>query len=279
MADTGDEAREPTGQHMPEDEAGQRGQAGESTRTVAHHGAQPRSVSSRLLRALAPRLTRAQLLAALLSAVVGFALVVQVTQNQSDDLASLRQSDLVRLLDEVSQRSDALSEEKASLEAQITELKNGSDSNAAALRAAKLAAETQGILAGRLPAVGPGIRLTVGGDTSGITAANLVNVLEELRNAGAEAMSLDDRRVVVSTSFTDGPSGVEMDGQPLDAPFEWAVIGEPSTLQPALEIPGGALAVLRNAGADAVVTTVDELRITAVADPQAPRYATPSATP
>ena len=251
----------------------------ETPHTPVHHGeAHRRSVGSRLLRALAPRFTRAQLLAALLSAVVGFALVVQVTQNQSDDLASLRQSDLVRLLDEVSQRSDALATEKANLEAQITDLQNGSDSDAAALKAATLAARTQGILSGRLPATGPGIRLDVVGDTSEVTAANLVNVLEELRNAGAEAISLNDRRIVVSTSFTDGADGVEMDGEALEAPYVWEVIGEPTTLQPALEIPGGALAVLRNAGAQAVVTTFDEVTVDAVVDPQAPRYATPSAT-
>ena len=244
-----------------------------------HHSAvsQP-TVLRRLLRALAPRLTRAQLLAALLSGVVGFALVVQVTQNQSEDLASLRQSDLVRLLDEVSQRSDALTDEKTSLESQVSELQDGSDTNAAALKAATQAAQTQGILSGRLPATGPGIRLDIVGDTSGVQASDLLNVLEELRNAGAEVIAVNHHRIVVSSSFVDGTDGIRLDGVTLDPPYRWQVIGEPTTLQPALEIPGGALSVLRNAGAEAVVTPRDKVTITDVVVPQQPVYATPSAT-
>ena len=69
----------------------------------------------RLLRALVPRGSRGELLAGLLCAVLGFALVVQVRQTQEADLGSLRESDLVRILDDLGERNDRLEAEQAEL--------------------------------------------------------------------------------------------------------------------------------------------------------------------
>lgn len=225
----------------------------------------------KLVRALAPRPTRAQAMAAVLCALVGFALVIQVTQAQSDGLANLRQSDLVRLLDEVTQRGDALSQEKADLERQVEELQSGSSSSQAAVEAARDAATTAGILAGRLPAEGPGVRVTV---TGPVTAGGMLNVLEELRNAGAEVVQVNDERIVVSSSFTDRDGQVVLDGTVLVAPYTWLAIGDPDTLQPALEVPGGANAVLRNAGATVRIAALEKVEISAVRIPQSPNHAT-----
>ena len=76
----------------------------------------PDAGRGRLLRALVPRGTRGQLLAGLLCAVLGFALVVQVRQTQDADLGSLRESDLVRILDDVGERDDRLESEQADLQ-------------------------------------------------------------------------------------------------------------------------------------------------------------------
>ncbi len=222
---------------------------------------------------MAPRLSRSQLLAALLCAVVGFAGVVQVNQAQSDGLASLRQGDLVRLLDEVSQRTEALESERQELQEQLTLLQESSSAAQAAAEANREAALTQGILSGRIAARGPGVTLTIDGP---VTAAAMVNVLQEFRNAGAEAMSINDVRVVLTTSFAESATGLVVDHTELSEPYIWRAIGDPSTLQPALEIPGGALATLRNLGAEVRLTAVDELNVTATRTPTDPSYAVPT---
>ena len=62
----------------------------------------PRAVArGRLGRAMRPRASRAQVLAAALCALLGFALVVQARQTQTQGLDRLQQADLVRLLDNV----------------------------------------------------------------------------------------------------------------------------------------------------------------------------------
>lgn len=230
-------------------------------------------------RSLAPRATRGQIVTGVLCAVVGFALVVQVQANRSEGLSSLRQDELVRVLDDVTRRTSDLQDQIITLRARRAELVTGSDTERAAREAAAERAEVQGILAGRLPAEGPGIELTIREPKDRIPAAVLYNVLEELRNAGAEVVQLGDLRLTASTFFIDTPDGVEVDGTRLEAPYHWLAIGDPDTISLALSIPGGALAKVRNAGGTTDLSTDDLIEITAVRPVEAPRFATPAPAP
>lgn len=226
-------------------------------------------------RAMRPRANRSQLLAAVLCAALGFALVVQVQQSAQDPLSSARQDDLVRLLDEVTQRSEQLAEQVAELSRTRDELRSGTGQAQAAVDLAEERASAEGILSGRLPAVGPGLEIVIRDREGLLDAAKMFNVLEELRNAGAEVVELDGVRLVTSTWFRDSQDGVVVDGHLLESPYRWTVIGDPSTLSPALEIPGGALATVRTAGAEATTTEHDEVEVTAVREPDEPQHATP----
>jgi uncharacterized protein YlxW (UPF0749 family) len=255
--------------------------AADHRKETAPEGEQPRVRSvahswRALGRALGPRATRAQVVAGLLSALLGFALVVQVQANRSEGLASLRQDELVRILDEVTQRSEELEQQAAALRAQRTELVTGTDTERAAREAAEARAEVQGILAGRLPAVGPGVELVIAAPRDPIPALVLYNVLEEVRNAGAEAVQLNDRRLTASSYFVDSPDGVVVDGEVVDPPFRWIVIGNPETITPALNMPGGAMASIRNATGVADLTAQDTVEVTATRSAMTPRWATPA---
>lgn len=239
------------------------------------HGDAPAGGWRALIDAMRPQANRSQLLAAVLCAALGFALVVQVQQSAQDPLSSARQDDLVRLLDEVTQRSEQLADQVTELSRTRDELQSGTGQAQAAVDLAEERAGSEGILSGRLPAVGPGVEIVVRDSGESVDASKMFNVLEELRNAGAEVVELDGIRLVTSTWFRDTDEGIVVDGQPLDPPYRWTVIGDPSTLSPALEIPGGALATLRTAGAEATIVEHDEVEVTAVREPSEPRYATP----
>jgi uncharacterized protein YlxW (UPF0749 family) len=130
---------------------------------------------------------------------------------------------------------------------------------------ARRRAETYGILAGTLPATGPGIELTVTDPQGRVHAASLLDTLEELRDAGAEVVQVDDVRVGVSTYFTDAPGGGAMaDGHTLVRPYRFLVIGDPHTLATALDIPGGVLRTLHTSGAEGTVTQRQKITIQAV---------------
>ena len=267
-----DEPRQPDQPPQPPEPGGAPQRAAHAAGTVAVPRAKPWRT---LADALQPRASRSQLLAGVLCGLLGFALVVQVRQNQVEGLASLPQAELVRILDQANERTEQLRREAAALEATREELLSGSDQQQAALDAAIAAAETQGILSGRLPATWPGIELVVSDPEREVPALTLFNVLEALRDAGAEAVQLNDKRLIASSHFVDTADGVEVDGEVIDPPYRWIAIGDPDTLGPALEIPGGALSAVRNNGGDGTPRAQDQVEVTATRDVPEPRFATP----
>ena len=215
--------------------------------------------------------TRSHLLVALLCALLGFAIVVQVRQTRSDEFALLRQDDLVRLLDEITIRNDQLESEQAQLTLDRNDLRSGADAQAVAERNA----EVQGILAGTVPVEGPGVELLVREQGRVVPASAWVNLVEELRNAGAEAIEIDGVRVGASTWFSDVDGGVVVDGVALTSPITVLAIGDPQTIDVALQIPGGALATLRTNDALTTLDSRERVEILAVRELTSPQEASP----
>lgn len=241
---------------------------------------EPRSVTWRRLRRMAaPRLTRANLLAGLLTIALGFAIATQIQQNAASGLQTLRQDELVRVLDDVSQRVTRLDQQQRELEAQRDALESGVNSSDAAVAQAQSRLDQLAILAGTVPARGPGIRLTITDPTSGVRSALLLDVLQELRDAGAEVVQVGSVRVVAESAFTDSASTVSLDGQPLPRPFVVLAIGNPQTLASAMNIPGGIVNTVARTGAKATVEQLDRVVIDALHTPRSPRYAQPAPEP
>jgi uncharacterized protein YlxW (UPF0749 family) len=224
------------------------------------------------------RFSKAQLLVAVLVAALGFAIVVQLRQTEQQGLATLRQSDLVRILDDVGDRRDRLAAEASDLESQRRELTDVRTGDQAALDAARARAVTLGILAGTVAAKGPGVEVYITDPRSTVRAATLLDMVQELRDAGAEAIQIGAARVVASTAFSDIRDGVAVDNLMLSAPYTVTAIGDGQTMATALEIPGGVIASMPE-GAHATVATREEVEVTALHAMPDPAYARPAATP
>jgi uncharacterized protein YlxW (UPF0749 family) len=226
---------------------------------------------------LRPRVTKGAFTAALLCGLLGFAAVVQVRANQDEDLRGLRQSELIGILDNVSERSTRLQAEARELERTREQLTSGRDRAQAAVEESKARAETLGVLAGTLPAEGPGIELTIPDPDGEVDADVLLDAVQELRDAGAEAISVGPARVVASTFFVDGDDGsVMVDDEKLSPPYRVLVIGDPATLASALDIPGGIMESLGSRGSKARVQQRDSVTIDALRRLSTPEYARPA---
>ncbi|MFG3215584.1 DUF881 domain-containing protein [Streptomyces tendae] len=230
----------------------------------------------RLLKGLwPPRLTRAQLIVALLLFGLGFGLAVQVASNSDSDsaLRGARQEDLVRILDELDDRTQRLEDEKQGLEKQRDELENSSDQVEEA-RKQTLEKERQlGILAGTVAAQGPGITVTIE-DTKGTVEADmLLDAIQELRAAGAEAIQVNGVRVVAGTYLADADNSVSVDGNKINAPYRFQVIGKPQDLEPALNIPGGVVQTLEKEQATVTVERSSKIVVDALRAAERPDYA------
>jgi uncharacterized protein YlxW (UPF0749 family) len=259
----------------------------DDTAGTANTGPSPDGGWRRLGRAAVPRGSRGQLVAALLCAVLGFGAVVQVRLVDSDDaLRSARESDLVVILDNLSQRAARLQSEAEELRAARERLVGSKDQRRAALAEAEQRMQALGILAGTLPAVGPGITLTISDPRREVDSTALLDAVQELRDAGAEAMQLEGGRlgpgdasvvrVVASTSFVDRGRRVLVDGTPLLPPYRLLAVGEPRTMATALGIPGGVLESLSERGAEGTVAQRKLVRVSALRRPSEPEYARPA---
>lgn len=198
------------------------------------------------------RRPRAQLSIAVVALILGVLVVIQLrAQSGGDQLGTLSTQELTVLVANLNARNDQLRTEIADL-----------DAEAAALEAGRARGETsvgqveRDLLrvrgwAGLDPVEGSGVRLTVSGPIAG---SAVEDVLNELRNAGAEAIAVDAVRVVPGAVVAGPPGGVSIEDTDLPDPFEIAAIGDPQVLTGTLTRAGGVVAQLAATYPQAVVT-------------------------
>lgn len=76
-------------------------------------------------------------------------------------------------------------------------------------------------------------------ESSIIRAADLLMLVNELRLAGAEAISINGERIVANSDIFDVANFIYINGQRTTTPYEIKVIGDRKYLQSALNIKGG----------------------------------------
>ena len=213
----------------------------------------------------------------LLCALLGFAVVLQVQRTASGDaLATARPDDLVQILDGLQRREDDLNVEIAELQETLGRLQRSGASSEEALAEAARQAEALGILAGTVPAIGPGVRIVIADPDGKVPPEVLLDALQELRNAGAEAFQVGDVRIGVDSAFTGSGGAITLDGNALTAPYTIQAIGDPPTLAAALAIPGGVFDTVRRAGGTMDVAQSDQVVIDALRPAETPQYARPA---
>lgn len=97
------------------------------------------------------------------------------------------------------------------------------------------------VVNGMIAVAGPGVELTLNGL---LAPEEIQDIINELRNAGAEAIALNGQRVVVSSVVALDRMGATLEGMPLIAPYRFTAIGDPETLAKAVDRKGGLVPAL-----------------------------------
>lgn len=233
----------------------------------------PLSERDRARIAFKPRSTRRQLLVGVMCMLLGFTLAGTVRSNDTAGvLATARESDLVQILDDLTQRRSRLEDETRALVSARDQLLSGSAEQVIAQTRDRVRALS--VLAGTVPVFGPGIRVRLSDPQGVLDASVLLDLVQELRDAGAEAMAVNDRRIIVSTWFADGRErGVIVSGTVIQAPYVITAIGDAETMGAALRIPGGVADAVNAAGARFTSQALDDVTIDTIVQPGKPRYA------
>lgn len=219
-------------------------------------------------------------LAALLCLLLGVAIATQVRQTDSGDaLRNARPADLLTLLDSLQQREGALNTEVADLQRNLTALQAAGNSDQAAVRNAQDRLAALSILVGTVAANGPGVTLSIDDPGPGVAPETMLDVINELRAAGAETMEIRSGaqavRVGVGTWVEGEPGALVIDGQTLRAPYSIVAIGDPPTLSAAMNIPGGAVDSVKRVGGTMRIVQSERVDVTALRQPKPRQYAQP----
>jgi uncharacterized protein YlxW (UPF0749 family) len=216
-----------------------------------------------------------RLTVAVVAAVLGLLVVGQLRgQANVPGMSALSATELTQLIANLSAGNDRLRDEVAELSQREQTL--SAAENRGETTVDDLTEDLAAIRAwsGVTAVAGPGVAVTVRG---GIGADGIDDLLNELRNAGAEAISIEGVRMVSGVVVAGAPGALAVGDQALGETFEIRAIGSPQILTGTLTRTGGVIAQIGAAYplAAITVTPVDRLTLPATDRSLAPTYAEP----
>lgn len=164
------------------------------------------------------------------------------SQARPTEISSLSAQELSTLVETLTTRNRQLRAGLADIREQVREYRLSGSQGESALQVGREDLRRITAFAGIAGVQGQGIVMTVDGDLDAIALNDLVN---ELRNAGAEAIAVDEVRITARSVVVQGPRSLEVDGEEVGERFMLRAIGSPDGLLGAMERPGGIISQLK----------------------------------
>lgn len=197
------------------------------------------------------KLTGAQLGLAFVSLVLGLALAMQFRNVQRiGGIVSLqRAEDLTRRVEQLQQENDGLRSQIRDHQRRITEFENAVQDEDESVKLIHNQLERARTIAGLTDVEGPGVVVTIdvkhalnwGADAivQDIHFNDLLKLVNELNAAGAEAIAINDERIIATTEIRSAGNFIVINTNRYNTPFEIKAIGSPETLEASLKLLGG----------------------------------------
>ena len=211
---------------------------------------------------------------AVIAFLIGFVLVAQFrSQARPTELTSLPVAELSTRIQTLSDANAQLRTALAEQRGLLAEYQAAGAQGSSALDVSREELRRIRAYSGLAPVEGQGIVVRVNGDLDAIALNDLVN---ELRNAGAEALAVDETRLTARSVVTEGSRALQIDGVPVERTFTLLAVGDPDGLVAALQRPGGIVAQLEQfVSATVTISQTDSLRLPATVMDLAPQAASP----
>jgi uncharacterized protein YlxW (UPF0749 family) len=179
----------------------------------------------------------AQVSLALIAVIIGIALVAQFrSQARPAELSTLPVAELSARIETLSGANRQLRAAIAEQTDQLEEYQSAGAQGASALEISREELRRVRAFSGLSGVQGQGIIVRVTGSVDAIAVNDLVN---ELRNAGAEAIAIDATRITAGSVVVQGARSLELDGVAVERSFTLTAVGDPDGLVSALQRPGG----------------------------------------
>lgn len=197
--------------------------------------------------------------------IIGYS--YNLTKNhEKQNVAYIDQQDSYRQdLIEQQERNKELVEELNEIQNQVREFEKTFANNAEEYSHLTKEAEQLRLMLGEIPAKGKGIKVKLEDNEYNPNSTNpneyivheshVLSVLNELKISGAEAISINGKRLKANSYIQCNGPVITIDGKQYPAPFTIEAIGNPDTLVASLKIVGGVFDQLLS---DNIVVTIEE---------------------
>lgn len=207
---------------------------------------------------------------AVMSMALTYGICIQIkTVNNNGTTVNLteQQSALKSEILKTSEKYDNLFEELDRLEEELEKVRANSTSSNSELAILEESIKEKNLALGLTEVTGTGIKIVLNdGNAAAITNpfvsvsdllvhdGDLINVVNELFNSGAEAVSVNGQRIVSTTAIECDGNVIKVNGTKIGAPFEITAIGYPEQLA-GIGRPGGTIELLESRG---VIVTLNK---------------------
>lgn len=185
----------------------------------------------------------AQVSMSLVALLIGLLLVGQLrSQARPTEISSLSAQDLSTLIETLSDRNRELRSGVSDVREQLREYRLAQTQGQSALEVSREDLRRITAFSGQAAVIGQGLILQVNGELDAVAVNDLLN---ELRNAGAEAIAVDQIRITARSVCVLGAGSLQIDGTQVGRSFSIRAVGDPDGLLAALQRPGGIISQLR----------------------------------
>lgn len=170
------------------------------------------------------------------------------------------------------ERYDHAYQELLDSEKQLIQIREQATQNNTTANAKQQQIKENNMLLGTVEVKGAGLEITLADNNAAATGLidpstvlvhydDLLQVVNALNNAGAEAISINGQRVITTTAITCEGNVIKVNGEKISSPFVVKAIGSQGLLLGAMTMAGGYLNILEDWGVIVNVKTVDDITV------------------
>ena len=201
--------------------------------------------------------------------------------NEADitSIENMREAELQTELASWKEKYEDANQQYEDTEAKIEEFKQTKASNEETRNVLESELEQVNMSLGKTDVEGEGIVITIKESDSedaetSVPSDDLLSIVNALKLAGAEAISINDERIINMSDIVYINSGdfVKVNGQRVLAPYIIKAIGDPSYLESSLIGNGGVVDTMRKTGKDVTIDKPNTVKISKYNDDIETKY-------
>ncbi len=199
----------------------------------------------------------------LLLACVMFMQFKVVNEIDVSELESLREDELQKLASEWKEKYEETNTKLQDTQTKIAEYKEKSENSDETEKLVEEELKEANLILGKTDVIGNGIQVTLKDTEDKVyDAEDLLTLVNELRAAGAEAISINGERVINLTDIVDISSRfVLVNSNKISSPYTILVIGDENYLKSALNIKNGYVDAKQKEGYSILVESKSNIKI------------------